>query len=292
MPNGDNITKNQHYIPQTFLKGFSNDGKMICRYDLVKKTQQIDIPIKSIAYEKYLYEIKNKDGTICDPNHIEKKLAQIESQFARYKKRIEDSVKCEHNYNSKCFLNPDEKNFWIFYILFQMLRHKDSIKLVIDDLLENAEFSNETDAKNAMVCTCLPFNQNIQSFQNYVRQSLPVFDQVAFVVGYDETGSLFINDRIGCFISKGKVYRGLKKWKLVLFPISSNIIIQMYNLDIPENQQLKDRRNVLLRLDKINLLFVKKSIANYADKMILSPCPLSDNEIKMIEELQKNKFKD
>lgn len=288
MPNGDNITKKQHYIPQTFLKGFSDDGKTICRYDLVKKMQQPHIPIKSIAYDEYLYEIKDKDGKIYKPNYIEKCLSQIESQFSHYKKRLENSVKCEHNYHSKCFLSTEEKVFWKSYILMQMARHTDSIKLVTDDFLNNVGFPNEIAAKNAALTSLFPFYQSSSS-KSSTFPFLSIFDNLAFIVQYDETGSLFTNDRAGCFISTGRIYKGLKELKFFLFPISSHIIIQMYNMDVSENQQFNSYRNVLLRFDKKNLLFVRKSIANYADKMILSPRPLSNDDIEMIEEMQKIK---
>lgn len=88
MPNGEHITKKQHYIPQTFLKGFSGDGKTICRYDIVNKKSQNNIPIKTVAIDEYLYEFKALDGQICDSNHIENTLSKIESQFAQYKKDL------------------------------------------------------------------------------------------------------------------------------------------------------------------------------------------------------------
>jgi len=300
MPNGDNITKKQHYIPQTFLKGFSNDGKTICRYDLVKKKQQNCIPIKSVAYGEYLYEIRNKDGTFLNPNKIEKNLSQIESQFAKYKQRLENSVIYEHNYQTQCFLTPEEKRFWIFYIHLQMARREDSIKLVTDDFLKNLGYTTETDAKNAMLYSCMPFHRNIQSFQKFILGLFPVFDQANFIVGYDETESLFTNEKAGCYISNGaidrciyggRIYMDLKRWRFILFPISSSIILQMYNMAVPENHHLKEYRNILFRLDKDNLYRAKKALAEYADKMILSPRPLSNADIKMIEEIQKNKEK-
>lgn len=289
MPNGDNITKKQHYIPQTFLKGFSNDGKTICRYDLVNKKSQNNIPIKTILADEYLYEFKDTSGQIYCPNHIEKTLSKIESKFAKYKKRLEDSVKCEHNYHSKCFLNTEEKRFWKCYILLQMVRHMDSIQLVTDDLLENCGFTNEISAKNAALISFLPLFDNFSSVTVKEIPILSLYDNVAFVVRYDETGSLFINDRVGCFISNGKMYVGLKKWKFVLFPITRHIVIEMHNMDVDENQGFKNNRNSLLRFDKETLIRVRKLIANYADKMILSPYPLSKDDIDMIEEMQKNK---
>ena len=289
MPNGNNITKKQHYIPQTFLRGFSNDGKMICCYDLIKKTERI-VPIQSILYREYLYEIRNQEGEICFPNQIENYLSQIEKQFSHYRSRLETSVRCEHNYHSNCFLNRSEKEFWIFYVYLQMIRHEQSINLVATDFYNNMGFPNQTSAKNAALLSIFSLFQNPSMLNHPIHPLYSMLKNTAFIVWYDKTGSLFTNEKAGCFISTDKIYKGLKQWKFVIFPISRYICIQMYNMEVSENQQLlKGKRNILHRLDKENLQFMKQSIANYADKMILSSAPLSQNDKIMLAEMQKNK---
>lgn len=170
-----------------------------------------------------------------------------------------------------------------------MVRHEESIKLVTNDLLENCGFTNEIAAKNAALCSFLPFFEKFSSVTDQEVPVLALYDNAAFVVRYDKAGSLFTNDKLGCFISNGKIYNGMKKWKFVLFPLTSHILIEMHNMDVAENQQFKDYRNSLLPFDQETLLRVRRSIANYADKMILSPCPLSNDDIDMIEEMQKIK---
>ena len=292
MPNGSNITKKQHYIPQTYLRGFSNDGKMICCYDLIKKTER-SVPIQSILYREYLYEIRNQEGELCYPNQIEKNLSQIESLFANYRKRLEKSVTSEQNYYTKYFLNQDEKKFWKFYISLQMIRHEDSIRLVTNDCLKNVKFPNQIRAQNTALLCCLPFVENLSFYQEYLRPMTLMFDHAAFAVFYDQTGSLFTNEKAGCFVGTGKVIDALKEWKFILFPISRHISIHMYNMDVAENQQLiKDKRNILRRFDKEKLQFVKQSIAEYANKVILSPAPFSQDDKKCLLKYRKTSSKE
>ena len=65
-----NVTKNQHYVPQVYLRGFSKDYEPgikapekggVYGYDLINRFQSLDVPIESVCRETYLYEIKNDE---------------------------------------------------------------------------------------------------------------------------------------------------------------------------------------------------------------------------------------
>ena len=171
-----------------------------------------------------------------------------------------------------------------------MIRHEDSIRLVTNDCIKNVKFPNQIRAQNTALLCCLPFVEDLSFYQEYLQPMTLTFDHAAFAVFYDQTGSLFTNEKAGCYAATEKVINNQKEWKFILFPISRYISIHMYNMDVAENQQLiKDKRNILRRFDKEKLQFVKRSIANYADKMILSSAPLSQNDKIMLAEMQKNK---
>ncbi len=93
-----NVTKNQHYVPQVYLRGFSKDYEpgikvpekgRVYGYDLINRFQSLDVPIESVCRETYLYEIKNDDGFIISPNYIEKALGRMESQFPIRRNELE-----------------------------------------------------------------------------------------------------------------------------------------------------------------------------------------------------------
>lgn len=62
--------KRQHYVPQFYLRRFSEDGTMISFYKLSDGTYRKSVPIDSIMFENWLYD---------DDNHIEDVLTKAES---------------------------------------------------------------------------------------------------------------------------------------------------------------------------------------------------------------------
>lgn len=62
--------KRQHYVPQFYLRRFSEDGAMISFYKLSDGTYRKSVPIASIMFENWLYD---------DDNHIEDALTKAES---------------------------------------------------------------------------------------------------------------------------------------------------------------------------------------------------------------------
>ena len=66
------ITEKQHYVPQVYLQGFSQDGINVYEYNF-KKAAPIPnaVPIESVCREKYLYEVRNRSGEIININYIE-----------------------------------------------------------------------------------------------------------------------------------------------------------------------------------------------------------------------------
>ncbi|RHQ88520.1 DUF4238 domain-containing protein [Clostridium sp. AF21-20LB] len=110
------MTKNQHYIPQVYLRGFSpeyekgsksypNSRYTIYCYDLnVKKQKYESVPIKSICYIKYLYEVTGHSGEIVLPNYLEHFFAGIEKMFSDFRSGLERKAFIEDNYRTNCFL--------------------------------------------------------------------------------------------------------------------------------------------------------------------------------------------
>ena len=58
----NNHTSKEHYIPQVYLNGFASKDKRIYFYDLnIHRYSDQMVPVKSICYQKDLYEYKNKE---------------------------------------------------------------------------------------------------------------------------------------------------------------------------------------------------------------------------------------
>lgn len=104
MPNGEKPTTNEHFIPQMYLRGFSEikkrDKSLIWQFNL-KTMQQtpVQVDIQDICSEKHLYEIKGSDGSIIAQNTIEKTFGKIETNVSRVIRSIQTKSKNENCLN-------------------------------------------------------------------------------------------------------------------------------------------------------------------------------------------------
>lgn len=168
----DKITKKQHYIPQVYLRGFSpqyqdktlpNEKDTIYFYDLEKKKQsKIDVPIKSICYEEYLYEMRGDAGKFVCDNHLEGFFSRIENMFHTYRDKLERKAFLEENYNTKCFLTKNEKKFWKAYMIVQILRLPNGLDAVEQEIKKHMTYTSDNMlAHDAARWYCLPFFSEI-----------------------------------------------------------------------------------------------------------------------------------
>ena len=93
MPNGDKPTIKEHFVPQTYLRGFSENSTTIYRFDLKRDIQtSISVPIKSVAYIENLYELQADDNSFINRNFIENSLSQLETKLPHYLKMLESKA--------------------------------------------------------------------------------------------------------------------------------------------------------------------------------------------------------
>ena len=110
-------TIDEHYIPQCYLKQFSPDGERIYQYDVITgKQSPAPVPIKSICYEKHLYEFRDDNGDFVHRNLIEKAFGIYEGEFATVFRSIQSKSSYEANFNTRSFLTKNEKALLIFFI--------------------------------------------------------------------------------------------------------------------------------------------------------------------------------
>jgi len=114
--------KNQHYVPQSYFRLFSDDGRRIYLYNLERK-KLIEGNIKHLCSEKYFYS-KNTS--------VEDALSQLEDLGQKTLRKIIDDKKLSG-------LSQDELNHLKSYILFQYGRTKssgDSATELANDILD------------------------------------------------------------------------------------------------------------------------------------------------------------
>lgn len=174
------MTRRQHYIPQVYLGGFSpqyqNKGEKytIYFYDLEKRKQsKKDVPIKSICYEEYLYEMRGDAGKFVCDNHLEGFFSRIENMFHTYRDKLERKAFLEENYNTKCFLTKNEKKFWKAYMIVQILRLPNGLDAVEQEIKKHMTYTSDNMlAHDAARWYCLPFFSEINGETGQIIKTL------------------------------------------------------------------------------------------------------------------------
>ncbi len=283
----EQITKDQHYVPRVYLQAFSQDGYYIYEYNL-KKAAPIPLPvtIESVCREKYLYEQRDKSGALSDANYLEHILRDLEGQFAEFRRQLLRKVR-KDNFETKCFLTREEKNFWTFYTTLQVMRNPITLTGTSAILQESllAEYPS-SEAYNLALEYCLPFfhepsPEDLNPFVIF----LSMLRTKALSVGFTEQGRLFTSDRALCGSRDPKnPYNAISLW----FPITSNCGLFFHDYlayGLPD-------RNKLFPLTDPWLHMLNKGIADLASQMVLSKDPFTDEEITLIEEARRERIQD
>ena len=193
----EQLTKNQHYIPQVYLRGFSQDSLTIYEYNY-KKGEAIKEPvsIESVCREKYLYEVLDNNGEIINANYIEDILCGYEGLFAKYRKQLLSKSHIIENYQTHCFLTKEEKDFWTFYAALNIMRNPEiliGIKTILKDELQ--DHVSDIDAKNLAIAYCLPFFDKPKEGEiNALTGFISILLTKVLYVGFCESDNLFTSD--------------------------------------------------------------------------------------------------
>ena len=274
MPNLQKPTKKQHYVPQVYLKGFSQDEKMIYRYDLANESQKL-VPISSVCYKKDLYEFKDEKGKKIASNYIEKILCEFEAEFSTHRNELKKFVEENFEKNTICALNPNINAFWVSYIAVQILRRP----WLLDIVQKNSEqhFSNDSTFSDEMIRTfsilfCFPFIKSIMmnehSLYNILVQTLK---KLSLVIGVDKKDRIYTSDSpVYCF---GSSLTDIEK---VIFPLTSNKAIYLLSKDyINTFGKILVFEMTDYEIDEINL-----SALYNAHSSIFSKYPFIETELK------------
>ena len=283
------ITEKQHYVPQIYLQGFSQDGISIYEYNFKKAGPiQNAVPIESVCREKNLYEVRNPSGEIINTNFIENVLCSFEGDFSEHRKKLLRKVIHKENFQIKSFLTKEEKAFWTFYTALQIVRNPitlSGVKAIIQD--ETQGYFSELEAQNLAVALCLPFFQdpNKQDL-NPLKFFLAMLSTKTISVVYVETDNLFTSDHAvyGSRRPEDEFYQFERLW----FPISSNCAL------IFSDPKTVDRtmRNRIISVTEEEVRNQNKGIAYIAAQMVLSKHPFSDEDIELIEKARRERAQD
>lgn len=295
----DDHTKDEHYVSQAYLRGFSpqyemakkreikNSKCMIYCYDLKKRQQSHQIPIKSICFEKYLYEVKNEQGEIILLNYLEKVLNRLEIMYSKYRSMLEGKAFCKEGIFADCFLSQEEKAFWTTFIVIQTLRSPQILKeaaLALKGLM--GEGFSDIQARNISRLYCLPFFREInqETPEAFLFNMLfePMMD-MSFVVCVDKKGRIITSDKT-MYVYATEF--PTKEYEKVIFPISSEICLIL--LGGEEKKEYK-RDNFLVPMNESIRKMIVQAISDSAFEKIYANHALDEQELQWVEEVMKSK---
>lgn len=295
------MTKKQHYIPQVYLRGFSpeylsserkkskREKHTIYFYDLKKEQQSVmPIPIKSVCYENDLYEVTGENGDIVLPNFLEKCFSELENMFGKYRADLERKVFQKSNYEIKCFLKKEEKAFWVTYIILQIMRLPEVLKLAEEvgrQTLGN-EFPNHQ-IKSAMRYFCLPLFKEIEPNDPsaaVIEYFLDRLKNMNFAVGVDYQGRIITSDN-PVFVCTKETQD--KEFERIIFPISAQICLLLFRSD-DKNGLWK---NCCFEIDEAFREEIIKSMSSMAFNKIYSNHILDKREKKYIKDITMDRKK-
>lgn len=296
MSNGDRLTKKQHYIPQVYLRGFSpeyvkgNKDYPTYRYtiychDLNSKKQLLQaVPIKSICYNEYLYEVTGHEGEIILPNYLEYFFSVIEKMFGNFRGRLERKAFIEENYRTKCFLANEEKIFWVMFILIQILRMPQVLKMA--ECVSKEIWSdniNTKQAQNIARIFCLPFFKEIEegSKEAYIFETLfGPMKNMSFGVGVDRERKIITSDKPVYVCAKSFP---CDEYDEIIFPISSELCLFLFSKENKANYH----KNFLFPInDEIREKILKSMTASSFGKLYSNHI-LDKTERRHIKEVLK-----
>ena len=104
--------KKQHYVPQFYLKFFSQDGEHLCRYNLQSK-DSIRVSINKICHADYFYG-KNLE--------LEKQLNKLEQKHVKILRKLIDAQNLE-------ILTAGDLDLLRSFLLLQRMRTKDEKRM-------------------------------------------------------------------------------------------------------------------------------------------------------------------
>lgn len=282
-------TKEQHYVPRVYLQGFSSDARSLFEYNLkADKPIKEPVSIESVCKEKYLYELRDEQGEIINLNYLENVLCQYEGMFADHRRALLKKAVFKENYQTKCFLSKEEKQFWIFYTALQIMRNPSTLRGIKNFILDETHgaFSDQQ-AQNLAAGLCLPFFQKPDSnVIDAFRFVISVLKENVLRVGYAESGNLFTSDH--AVYGSRKPQEEFPKFQWLWFPVSSNCAIIFSNPDLVQ----PEGRNRLIPLREDAIRVMNKGIVTIATQVVLSKLPFSEEDIALIREARSEKEQD
>lgn len=248
-----------------------------------------NVPIKSICYKNDLYEVTGEDGDIVLPNYLEHFFSVIENWFSQYRSKLERKAFLPENYTTNCFLTSEEKAFWVTYIVVQMLRLPEVLKLAERTAKETwKDKVNSNQINNIARMHCLPFFKELKEDDVELRVMntfLKPMLNMTIGIGVDVEGRVITTDKTMYIYAKESF--PCEEYGKIIFPISSKLCLFMHGAEEKTNA----RKNYLFPITEYEREEIIKSMAASAFSKIYSSKELNGSELRYVKEILNDRRK-
>lgn len=297
MANDKKPTTDEHFVPRMHLRRFSerklNKGKfkdLIWAYNLTEMKQLPgQIRIESICFEKHLYEFKDEESNFIYRNSVENALSRYEIEFSNTIGQVLRNAENDKNLHTRCFLSSKEKALLTAFMTLQILRYPfvlSSAEDLLNEMFPDQLKANE--ARNVAVWNCL--DAFIDGKFDVERNSIfwriaNWFEDMAFIIGRSKEPVFFTADRpIFLFHSeRDTIDFSMDRPEKVIFPLSPTMVLYM----IPNSEETRRKRNVLMDLPDEFIREVQWSIAQCAKDWIYSRYPITEEQLQLIKDARR-----
>ena len=282
MGKNKDYTEKEHFVPVSYLTGFSDDNIYVWYYDLRDLAKDPKpVPIESICYRKDLYEVKDENGSYFQRNLIEKCLMGLEGQFTTKRHKLEQKL-IKENFGKACFFTEEEKVFWKTYIAVQMLRTPSVIKNGEGEIAKTINYKDAGEmAKYITISHCLPFDITIPNRENtFFMRIISILDKMSIRLGVDYEERIITSDNpIYCYAPGFDI----DSCERILFPVSSKMIIELCS-DAEIGQ-----KNTVFELSREHLIDVYNTITYSAHNSVYTRKRIPKEYLDIVNSARKDK---
>lgn len=303
-------TKNQHYVPEVYLKKFANKGNkqhFTYRFDVKKMEPYRNskannmVTVDSQCHENYFYELKDKNDDTIDLNKYENLFYILEGAFGNTITSMENKKSDENLYSDiqcgcESLATDEELEIIKIYIMSQMLRHPDVINLAVDEVKKISSNNPHINIiKNEALKNCLNFLEHINDIKEIKTDGKASYDWTHLISKIDKTNIAYIiyqkwinnaeyvfvvSDNDCFFTSDFPLY--IYKEEMLVFPLTSKI-----GLIIKCNNK---RNSTTLFFNDLKLIkYINQIVVFSADENIYSKIDFSEEDIEMIKQARSKK---
>ena len=286
MTKNKQMTHSEHYIPQMYLRQFSENKKNLYRYDVNNLDRPPEVrSIKRICRRIDMYEPIDKEGAYIIPNHIENRFERIETKASKIIETINAKAQNERCLSCSSILTEEEKSVLIIFITALMFRDPDTIDLGIKSLHASNPDIDIKDARNYTLYNLLPLGVDSEwDKKTIIRTATERLSGMAFQIGITTEDVIITSDRPYVVWPSDK-NESYNRPKAIIFPLTSRLVLYLFAL----NDADAIKRSFFTKLSEEQIKDIQENVTVCAKKWLFSRKPLTEEQMERVKEARDRK---